>query len=66
MALNNLTPDDLESSFFKKAPWLLSQVETCLYNKKLILPISVDETLTQHIYRKNPKDMKDIVLGTVY
>lgn len=63
MALNNLTPDDLESSFFKKAPWLLSQVETCLYNKKLILPISVDETLTQHIYRKNPKDMKDIVLG---
>ena len=63
MALNNLTPDDLESSFFKKAPWLLSQVETCPYNKKLILPISVDETLTQHIYRKAPKDMKDIVLG---
>mgnify|MGYP001745166035 FL=1 len=63
MALNNLTPDDLESSFFKKAPWLLSQVETCLYNKKLILPISVDETLTQHLYRKSPRDEKDIVLG---
>ena len=42
---------------------LLSQVETCPYNKKLILPISVDETLTQHIYRKDPRDMKDIVLG---
>ena len=63
MAVNNLTPDDLESSLFKKAPWLLDQVETCPYNNKLILPLSVDETLTQHIYRKNPCDEKDIVLG---
>lgn len=63
MAINNLTPDELEGSMFKKAPWLLDQVETCPYNNKLILPISVDETLTQHLYRKNPRDKKDIVLG---
>ena len=63
MAINNLTPDELEGSMFKKAPWLLDQVETCPYNNKLILPISVDETLTQHLYRKNPRDEKDIVLG---
>lgn len=63
MAINNLTPDELEGSMFKKAPWLLDQVETCPYNNKLILPISVDETLTQHIYRKDPRDEKDIVLG---
>lgn len=63
MAINDLTPDELEGSMFKKAPWLLDQVETCPYNNKLILPISVDETLTQHLYRKNPRDKKDIVLG---
>ena len=63
MAINNLTPDELEGSMFKKAPWLLDQVETCPYNNKLILPISVDETLTQHLYRKTPRDEKDIVLG---
>ena len=63
MAINNLTPDDIEGKMFKKAPWLLDQVEVCPYNNKLILPISVDETLTQHIYRKNPRDEKDIVLG---
>ncbi len=63
MAINNLTPDELEGSMFKKAPWLLDQVETCSYNNKLILPISVDETLTQHLYRKSPRDEKDIVLG---
>ena len=63
MAVNDLTPDELEGSMFKKAPWLLDQVETCPYNNKLILPLSVDETLTQHIYRKNPRDEKDIVLG---
>lgn len=63
MGINNLTPDELEGSMFKKAPWLLDQVETCPYNNKLILPISVDETLTQHLYRKSPRDEKDIVLG---
>lgn len=63
MAINNLTPDELEGSMFKRAPWLLDQVETCPYNNKLILPISVDETLTQHLYRKSPRDEKDIVLG---
>ena len=63
MALNNLTPEDMESGVFKKAPWLKDQVETCPYNGKLILPFSVDETLTQHIYRKEPKDEKDIIKG---
>lgn len=63
MALNNLTPEEMESGVFKKAPWLKDQVETCPYNGKLILPFSVDETLTQHIYRKEPKDEKDIIKG---
>ncbi|CCY65342.1 outer membrane protein [Prevotella sp. CAG:1124] len=38
-------------------------IEFCPYNNKLILPLSVDETVTQHIYRKDPKKEKTIVLG---
>ncbi len=63
MAINNLTPDELEGSLFAKSPWLLDQVEVCAYNNKLILPFSVDETLTQHVYRKSPRDEKDIIKG---
>lgn len=61
MAINNLTQEDMEKGIFKKHPFLVNQVEVCPYNNQLILPISVDETLTKHIYRKNPKDQKDIV-----
>lgn len=63
MAVNNITPEELEGGMFKKSPWLLDQVEVCPYNNKLILPFSVDETVTQHIYRKEPLVEKDIVKG---
>ena len=46
-----------------KRKWLMDQVELCPYNNRLILPISVDETVTQHIYRKSPKSEKDIIKG---
>lgn len=63
MGVNNITPDELEGKLFKNSPWLLDQVEVCQFNNKLILPLSVDETVTRHLYRKEPKDEKDIVLG---
>ena len=63
LAFNDLTPKDLESSLFKKHQWLLNQVEPSPYTKKLILPISVDETLTQIIYRKSPRSEKHIIKG---
>lgn len=63
MAVNNLTPTELEGKMFQNAPWLLNQVEVCPYNQKLILPISVDETLTHNIYRKEPHKEKEIVMG---
>ena len=45
MALNNITQAQLEVGMFKNAPWLREQVEMCPYNNKMILPISVDETV---------------------
>lgn len=63
LAVNDLTPQQLENKPFTKAPWLVEQVESCTYNQKLILPISVDETVSQKIYRKHPHDEKVIIRG---
>ena len=63
MGVNNITPEEMEGKLFRNNPWMRDQVETCQYNNKLILPFSVDETLTRHIYRKDPKDKKEIVQG---
>ena len=63
LAVNDVTPDELETVQQKNQQWLLNQVEMCPYNNKLILPLSIDETVSQHIYRKDPKAEKDIVLG---
>lgn len=38
-------------------------MEFCEWNEKFILPLTVDETVSKHIYRKEPNSEKDIVLG---
>ena len=63
LALNDLTPQQLEGPFFTKKPWLLNQVEVNPYTNKLVLPVSVDETVSQKFYRKSPKDEKNIIQG---
>ncbi len=63
MAVNDIQPVDIDSGFFAKKQWLIDQIETSPYNHKLILPLSVDETVTQHLYRKSPKTEKDIIMG---
>ncbi|MBO6188276.1 MAG: carboxypeptidase-like regulatory domain-containing protein [Prevotella sp.] len=63
LALNDLTPEQLEQKPFTKHPWLLDQVEKSSYTGKLILPISVDETVSQKIYRRTPRSEKTIIRG---
>ena len=63
LALNDVKPEVLQNPKLKKFPWLTEQVETCEQTGKLILPASVDETVTQHVYRRTPRDEKDIVRG---
>jgi len=63
-SLNNITTDSLrESNLFKKYPFFRDQVEVCEVTGKNILPISVDETVTEKLYRKEPHDEKTIVKG---
>ena len=63
LALNDIKASDLESDKMKKKKWLVNQIEPCPYNNKLILPVSVDETVTKNIFRKSPKTEKTIVMG---
>lgn len=63
LAFNGITPQDLDSGLISKHKWMASQIELCSYNNKLILPVSVDETVTRHLYRKNPRSEKDIITG---
>ena len=47
LAFNGITPQDLDSGLISKHKWMASQIELCPYNNKLILPVSVDETVTR-------------------
>ena len=53
----------LQNPKFKNKKWLTDQVENCPYNNKLILPLSVDETVTKRLYRRRPHDEKNIIIG---
>ena len=63
LAANDITPEKLEKKPFSSTPWLKDQVERCQYNNKLILPISIDETVSQTVYRKSPQSKKNIIKG---
>lgn len=63
MSLNDVTPEMLEKGMYKKMPFLKDQIELCEETNKFILPISVDETASQKIYRKQPKNEKTIIKG---
>ena len=63
LAFNDVNPEMLTDPKYKKFPWLIDQVEVNKLTNKLILPVSVDETVIQKVYRRNPHDEKNIVKG---
>jgi hypothetical protein len=63
LAANDITEEKLEKKPYSSTPWLKDQVERCQYNGKLILPISIDETVSEINYRKSPQKKKTIILG---
>ena len=63
LSLNDLSKEQLEGKFFSKRQYLLDQVEKSPYNDKLTLPVQINETVSQHIYRKEPKTEKDVIKG---
>lgn len=62
-AINEVTDKIFEDENFKRLPFLKEHVEVSNETGKLILPISVDETVTRLIYRKEPRTEKSIILA---
>lgn len=63
LAVNDISPKELERKGTKKTNWMVNQVEACPYNNKLIMPVMVDETISRQIYRKDPHSEKTIIVG---
>ena len=63
LSLNDLKSEQLEQPPFSKHPWLVEQVEVSKATGKMILPVSVDETVSQKIYRREPHSEKTIIMG---
>ena len=51
LGLNDLKPETLEKGMFKKHPWLREQVDSSQYTDKLVLPLTVDEMVTEQLWR---------------
>lgn len=63
MSLNDVTPEKLEKGIYKKFSFFKDQVEVSPTTQKMILPISIKETASRTIYRKDPKSKKTIIEG---
>ncbi|MBQ8225050.1 MAG: carboxypeptidase-like regulatory domain-containing protein [Bacteroides sp.] len=63
MSLNDVTPEKMEKGIYKKFSFFKDQVETSTKTGKQILPISIKETASKTIYRKDPKSEKTIIEG---
>jgi hypothetical protein len=62
-AVNEFTEKVYSDANFKNMPFLKNHVETCPETGKLILPVSVQETMSKHVFRKTPTSEKDIITG---
>lgn len=62
-SLNDIKPGGLDKGMFKKMPFLKDQTEVSPESQKLILPLSIQETASEIIYRKSPESRKTIIKG---
>ena len=62
-SLNEVSEKVFEEGEYKRFAFLKDHVETSPQTGKLILPLTVDETLSEVYYRKNPKSEKTIIKG---
>ncbi|KAA6304568.1 hypothetical protein EZS27_043784, partial [termite gut metagenome] len=53
----------LQKGIYKKMPFLIDQIEISPESQKFILPVSIKETASQYIYRKEPRSEKTLIRG---
>ncbi|MBP5770009.1 MAG: carboxypeptidase-like regulatory domain-containing protein [Bacteroidaceae bacterium] len=63
-ALNNISQGLADTMKILQSPLLKRQIEFCPQTGKYILPLNYTETAIQHLYRRQPKQERNYVLGT--
>lgn len=63
-AIDNITQEMLDSMKLLQKPIIRRQVEYCPQTGKFILPFNYSETVTQHLWRREPKLERNYILGT--
>lgn len=62
-ALADVTPKVFEEGQFKRMPFLKDHVEVSPETGRLILPLTVEETVTEKMYRKSDDLEKNLIIG---
>ncbi len=62
-SLLNVSPTISDKKFFRKYKFLFDNRDSTTIPGKILLPIYLDENLSQNYYRKSPEKDKTIVLG---
>lgn len=60
-SVNNVTDKVLTSEQLKRFEFVKDQVELCQETGKLILPLTMHETVTEKFYRKHPQTSKSVI-----
>ena len=64
MAINN-TPESIKKNvLFKKYQFVLDNVDTTRFVGKALLPLYLEENITQKYFQKNPEKRKNIITAT--
>lgn len=63
-ALDNITQEMVDSSKLLQKPLLRRQIEYCPQTDKYILPFNYTETVTRHLWRREPEMERNYTLGT--
>lgn len=61
---NNITQEFVDSGFLRNYPTLVKQVEFCPQTQTNILPMTYNETVSEHFYRKSPETERTFIKGT--
>jgi len=62
LSLNDITDGQLEKGILSKK-WMRDYMEVNAKTGKRTMPISINEKVTRHIYHRDPKEEKEIVMG---
>lgn len=64
LAINDVNPSELtKEENIEKRQWYINQLTICPENGKLILPVNMEENVTEELYRKSTDSERSVLLG---